>query len=74
MKFRKKPVIIEANQFHPDALPWPKGVVKEKQYFYIETLNGWTYVFPGDWIITDTDGECYPIKQDIFEATYENVR
>ncbi|KKK68734.1 hypothetical protein LCGC14_2941110, partial [marine sediment metagenome] len=25
-KFRKKPIIIEAEQFWPDKQPWPKGV------------------------------------------------
>lgn len=25
-KFRKKPVVIEAVQFWPDAQPWPEGV------------------------------------------------
>lgn len=26
MKFRKRPVVIEAEQFWSDKLPWPKGV------------------------------------------------
>ena len=32
MKFRKKPVIIEAEQFFPDEKPWPKGVQKDQCY------------------------------------------
>ena len=30
-------------------------------------------VSPGDWIITDIKGECYPCKPDIFAATYDEV-
>lgn len=30
-------------------------------------------VCPGDWIITGVEGEYYPCKPDIFEATYEKV-
>ncbi len=25
-KFRKKPIVIEAEQFYPDITPWPEGV------------------------------------------------
>lgn len=28
---------------------------------------------PGDWIIRDVKGECYPCKPDVFAATYEPV-
>ena len=29
MKFRKKPVVVEAEQFWPDRKPWPEGVEEE---------------------------------------------
>lgn len=38
---------------------------------YIETLEGSLRVSPGDWIIQGVQGELYPCKPDIFEATYE---
>jgi hypothetical protein len=28
---------------------------------------------PGDWIIKGVQGEVYPCKPDIFEATYEEA-
>jgi hypothetical protein len=28
---------------------------------------------PGDWIIRGVQGEFYPCKSDVFEATYERV-
>lgn len=29
------------------------------------------HVSPGDWVIRGVQGEFYPCKPDIFEATYE---
>lgn len=73
--FRKKPVVIEAEQFWPEKEPWPEGVR------HVETAAGWRYaigtlegvheVTPGDWIITGVKGERYPCKPDIFAMTYE---
>lgn len=37
----------------------------------IPTLEGTMTAKPGDWIVRGVKGECYPIKPDIFEATYE---
>lgn len=59
MKFRKKPVIIEA--------------VQTNVPLDIETLEGVMHASPGDWIITGVNGEKYPCKPDIFEKTYEPV-
>lgn len=39
----------------------------------IHTLEGRLQVIDGDWIIKDVQGELYPCKPDIFEATYELV-
>ena len=72
MKFRKKPVVIEATQWfkvgdHPAVAGFPddKG--------WIDTLEGGHIVTPGDWIITGTKGEKYPCKPDIFAEIYEPV-
>ena len=59
MKFRKKPVIIEAYQIDKE--------------FDIETLEGTMHASVGDYIITGVNGERYPCKPDIFEKTYERV-
>ncbi len=59
MKFRKKPVVIEAYQ-------------TDKELF-IETLEGTHKANVGDWIITGVNGEQYPCKPDIFAKTYERV-
>jgi hypothetical protein len=86
MKFRKKPVVIEATQWfkhgdHPKVYPATTGDaetwyadlvgVKTKDLGMIDTLEGEHYVTPGDWIITGVKGEHYPCKPDIFAMTYE---
>jgi len=40
---------------------------------WIDTLEGGHVVCPGDWVITGVQGERYPCKPDIFEATYSKV-
>lgn len=59
MKFRKKPVVVDAFQ-------------TEKEIF-IETPIGTMRAAPGDWIITGVNGEKYPCKPDIFLKTYEKA-
>lgn len=77
MKFRKKPVVVEATQWfklgdHPAVEKMPTWVVAfEKTRGWVKTLEGGHVVTPGDWIITGVHGEHYPCKPDIFELTYE---
>ena len=111
MKYRKKPVIIEAHQWnkngdhpkdeieriipgHGDGVPfYSEGKVVRyyrnpqredntickhcdnimKIHGWIDTLEGWHIVCPGDFVITGVKGEYYPCKPDIFELTYELV-
>ncbi len=80
MKFRKKPVVIEAEQFFRNKKPWPIGVYftvpgagSLESGFHIDTLEGKYNVSEGDWIITGIKDERYPCKPDIFEVTYEKV-
>ena len=74
MKFRKKPVEIEATQWfkHGDH-PMVKVLNENPLYGWVSTLEGGHVVTPGDWIITSVKGEHYPCKPDIFEMTYEKV-
>ena len=75
--YRKKPVVIEAVQF--DGLPAndPPGVWRwfEDNSPYVVTIHDQRcYVSPGDWIVPEPDGvHYYPVKPDIFAATYEAV-
>ncbi|MBU3748608.1 MAG: hypothetical protein FGM36_15130 [Burkholderiaceae bacterium] len=78
MKFRKKPVVIEATQWfklgdHPAVTKFPDWIMEndKEDRGWVETLEGGHVVTPGDWIITGVQGEHYPCKPDIFELTYE---
>lgn len=74
-KYRKRPIIIEAEQWFPGKEiqgiypKFPSG----KKVFLIDTLEGTLTVTEGDWIITGVNGEKYPCKPDIFEKSYEPV-
>jgi len=83
MKYRKKPVVIEAEQwiFGEEG---PSKVIEllqktpvdyrfEGEKLKIQTLEGWITASSGDYIIRGVEGECHPCKPDIFEKTYERV-
>ncbi len=48
---------------------------KEEPRFFVTTAHGQrAFLAPGDWVITELDGEhYYPCKPDIFAAIYEAV-
>ena len=104
MKYRKKPVVIEAVQLRWDT--WsemcdhagvgkltdgkPEGTFVDSEGQAVEgfpgtengngrigllipTLEGLMLGIENDWIIRGVQGELYPCKPDIFEATYEAV-
>lgn len=78
MKFRKKPVIIEAIQYTSDNINDVARFVGDEanwspcsDSYDIETLEGTMTAQHGDWIIKGVQGEFYPCKPDIFEQTYE---
>lgn len=86
--FRKRPVVVEAWQWHGDPLrdgdpDWvaeatePVVVVGLHRMattgMNIHTREGTMRARPGDWIIKGVAGEVYPCGADIFAATYEEV-
>lgn len=89
MKYRKKPVVIEAIQFTDNEsaeriLKWAgtppiRPVFRPDmphvcEFLAIDTLEGTMTADMDDWIIKGVQGEFYPCKPDIFEATYEPVK
>jgi hypothetical protein len=84
MKYRKKPVVIEAVQWTEDVLDdaalaslWEFCPVAARlgvgpfTNLVVKTLEGDMLVSHGDWIIKGIKGEFYPCKPDIFAASYE---
>lgn len=84
-RFRKKPVVIEAVQWDGTAegagpiINWVLEGEQVARYLddatphilQIQTLEGDMNATAGDWIIKGVQGEFYPCKPDIFDATYE---
>ena len=81
MKYRKKPIVVE-------AIKWTGDNVKEISKFMgashisydlwnckisIATLEGIMEASMGDYIIKGVQGEFYPCKLDIFQKTYEEL-
>lgn len=79
MKYRKKPVVVEAQKLtkrnFAALAEWCGGVIIKDGRAYslllIKTLEGEMKANLGDYIIKGVQGEFYPCKPDIFEATYE---
>lgn len=83
-QYRKKPVVIEAIQLEDlevytlmsiqHLVGLGKDIFEVKDDgLIIKTLEGDMKASIGDWIIKGVQGELYPCKPDIFEATYEQV-
>jgi hypothetical protein len=91
MRYRKKPVVIEAVQFNgtdyervleltggdyfemvdpEDRVDDPSIVAQ----VFDRLHSTWVGVHVDDWIIKGVQGEFYPCKPDIFDATYEPVK
>jgi len=75
VKFRKKPIIVNAVQYAGDKAEI-KAFVGYKcedtiTEFGIRTLEGFMIVSVLDWVIEGVQGEFCPCKPDIFKQTYE---
>jgi hypothetical protein len=82
MKYRKKPVLIEAVQYGPYHMPTVDlaihlegcaGWYVTDDGIIIPTLEGDHLATVGDWIIKGVKDEFYPCKPDIFALTYDAV-
>lgn len=81
MKYRKKPIVIDAVQWNGKNLEDVAMLGGAREYeqdflgtdLLIRTLEGDMTATKGDWIIKGINGELYPCKPDIFEKTYEPV-
>ncbi len=77
MKFKKKPIIIEAEQYNGDFV---RGICSKgwcvTPFDHVHTIhdNQTVKVEIGDWIIPEPNGEnFYPCKDEIFRNTYDKI-
>ena len=83
MKYRKKPVIIEAFRFGVDDMPnwflsdervvWGNKEGKTPLFCIIKTSSGLVTGDFGDYIIKEIDEEMYICKAETFVKTHEEV-
>lgn len=83
MKYRKKPVVVEAVRWTGDdaefcaiidlASDGECTISMTDGELYIDTLEGAMRADYGDWVIRGVKGEIYPCKHAIFKETYEAV-
>lgn len=89
MKYRKKPVVIEAVRWTGKNVGEIRVFCAQSALFtakkqradglviaydlMISTLEGMLYASVGDYIIKGVNGELYPCKPDVFAKTYERV-
>jgi len=78
MKFRKKPVVIDAVQYtgsnKKEIFEFTMGKAKvdlDIPTIKIPTLEGDMTAIPSDWIVKGVQCEFYPVKDAKFKQTYE---
>lgn len=76
MKFRKKPVEVEAVQFVQDK-HIPDGIRfngdTNRYEVYDKLHDTWIGLNDRDYIVTGIRGETYPCEESVFLATYDQV-
>lgn len=78
-KFRRKPVVIEAERFDPENGQWPAPVIEKhgltvyRYSVYNALHNNYIPVKPGDYIRVDKPNDVYPIAESVLEKEYEEV-
>lgn len=82
MKYRKKPVIIDAIKYYDSTIETLSALedflgdtlkFNQNLSLLIPTLEGVMEASEGDYIIKGVEGEFYPCKPSIFEKTYEEA-
>lgn len=75
-KFRKKPIVVEAERFRENNSPWPEGVCLSLNgnTYFVETANGFSTIQSSGWVLTDPEtGDKWPITDEFLKKTYEPV-
>jgi hypothetical protein len=86
VKYRKRPLVVEAERFDgtlecamricgpggtPDLYYGNPEPGDWSLVIFVVTPEGTMKAEAGSWIVTGIQGERYPVKSDIFQATYE---
>ena len=72
-KYRKIPHIVEAIQILEDTKHYAIADYWDT-FWVVMTLEGRMSGNYGDYLVKGIDGEYYPVKQRIFEKSYEEIK
>lgn len=82
--YRKRPIVVEAEQWTGSNWPTMLDFIVARggdahthtsmnDRLVIHTLEGTLLAEPGDWVVRGVEGEYYPVKNSVFQKTYEPV-
>lgn len=76
-KYRKRPIVVEAEQWWPgkeiEGVFVIEPQTREPGWAYVKTRGGNLTVYPGDWVIRNSEGELHLCNPDVFGAIYEEI-
>ncbi len=80
MKYRKKPLVIDAIQWNGKNIDEVKKFMEHTSFGYggnqcitMRTIEGTKNAMPGDWLVKGTEGEIYPVGVNVFDKIYEKT-
>ncbi len=81
MKYHRKPIIVEAEQFFPEVSPWPAGVygLADNRFYFFDGVGAmWESktrceIRVGDWVVTNPSGARYVVSMYDFSDWYERI-
>ena len=86
-KYTQRLLEVQAVQFLPDVAPWPPGVTEIRPYWgsryrgnrvrrFQLMGSGVRRIMPGDWVVTEPNGESRVVSNDTFREwyTYNEVK
>jgi len=69
MRFRKRTTQVDATRWFAEGDH--ERVERRDGKWAVATPEGWRSVKPGDWIVRDECGNCWPMEDGLFMHCYE---
>ncbi|HHV7518647.1 TPA: hypothetical protein ACUNF5_000072 [Burkholderia orbicola] len=69
MRFRKRTSQVDATRWFAEGDH--ERVERREGKWAVATPEGWRSVKPGDWIVRDECGNCWPMEDGLFMHCYE---
>lgn len=73
MKFRMKPIEVDAEQWFPGKQIDGVQFNAHDNSYCVKTLEGIRPLNPGDWVVTGAGGERYTFRPEVFAVTFDQA-